>query len=304
MREYGQIQSAYWTHPDIQPLSLEAKLIGAYLLTCQHTNGIGCFRMPIGYISIDIGIGIETVSKGFLELFEKGFLIHDERSEYVLIPTFLRWNPISNPNSAKARVKEFDLVPSSISIYSNLINALQKNGKYWGEEFENRLETLSKRYRNPIERVPNDIRDNKTQPRPNPDPTQNKTQPSNSDNLDDAESENEEPEKQTAATIASNCPIQQIVDLYHEALPELPRVRKLTDTRRGYIRQRWREDMPTLDNWKNFFAHVMQSRFLMGKEPGRDGGPPFIADLEWLTKSANFAKIAEGKYHRNLRAVR
>jgi hypothetical protein len=36
----------------------------------------------------------------------------------------------------------------------------------------------------------------------------------------------------------------------------------------------------------------------MGRAPPQQGKPPFRADLEWLTKAANFAKIAEGKYHR------
>ena len=163
MRDYGQIQSAYWTHPDIQAVSIEAKLIGAYLLTCQHTNGIGCFRMPIGYVSIDLGMGIETVSKGFRELFQRGFLEHDEEAGYVLIPNFLRWNPTQNPNSAKARAKEFDLIPSSISVYPNLIKALLEHGGYWEKAFRNRIETLSKGFRKGSERVPEDVPDNQNQ---------------------------------------------------------------------------------------------------------------------------------------------
>lgn len=99
-------------------------------------------------------------------------------------------------------------------------------------------------------------------------------------------------------TKVSTCPIQSIIDLYHEKLPELPRVMKRTKTRDGYIKQRWREDLPTLENWTNFFEHVRQSKFLMGKTQGSNGKPPFIANLEWLTKPANFAKIAEGNYVR------
>ncbi|HET9819622.1 MAG TPA: hypothetical protein VFP92_10695 [Rhodanobacteraceae bacterium] len=95
-----------------------------------------------------------------------------------------------------------------------------------------------------------------------------------------------------------DCPAQRIVDLYHEKLPELPRCEKLTPTRRGYLRQRWREDLETLGDWAAFFADVRKSDFLMGKKAGRDGRPPFRADLEWLTKPANYAKFIEGKYHR------
>lgn len=174
MREYGQIQSSFWTHPDISCLDMEEKLIGAYLLTCQHTNGIGCFRMPAGYVSIDLNIPTERVSKGFQKLFGKGFLIHDSTSDYVLIPSFLRWNPISNPNSAKARVKEFDCIPQSISMYPALLKALSQFGKYWSEDFLNRIETLSKGFEKGSDRVPADVPDNKTRPNPTltiPNPT-------------------------------------------------------------------------------------------------------------------------------------
>lgn len=96
-------------------------------------------------------------------------------------------------------------------------------------------------------------------------------------------------------------PVQKIVDAYHESLPTLPRVAKLTTTRRGYIQQRWREgDLPDLETWGKFFGYVGESDFLMGRAQGTNGKPPFRADLEWLTKPANYAKIAEGKYHREL----
>lgn len=161
MREYGQIQSSYWTHPDIQSLSTDTKLLGAYLLTCQHTNGLGCFRMPSGYIAIDLSINIETVKEGLLELLRNGFLRWCDKTEYVLIPDFLRWNPIINPNSAKARAKEFEVIPSKSGVYPNLINALLKYSKYFEDDFISRLEQIKDGLPNHSGMVPEDVRDNK-----------------------------------------------------------------------------------------------------------------------------------------------
>lgn len=92
-------------------------------------------------------------------------------------------------------------------------------------------------------------------------------------------------------------PVAQIVDLYHAKLPMLRKVEKITDARRGNIQQRWREDLPTLDAWGRYFDDVAASPFLTGRVPGRDGKPPFRADLEWLCRPGSFAKVAEGKYH-------
>jgi hypothetical protein len=47
-----------------------------------------------------------------------------------------------------------------------------------------------------------------------------------------------------------------------------------------------------------FFDHVSGSRFLTGRADSKPGVPPFCADLEWLMRPTNWAKVVEGKYHR------
>jgi uncharacterized protein YdaU (DUF1376 family) len=93
-------------------------------------------------------------------------------------------------------------------------------------------------------------------------------------------------------------PLEKIIELYHEKLPELPKVEKLTKARAGNIRQRCLEDLKTLDNWGNYFDYVRSSAFLMGLAPATNGRPPFRADIDFLIKPGSFAKIAEEKYHR------
>lgn len=93
-------------------------------------------------------------------------------------------------------------------------------------------------------------------------------------------------------------PFQQIVDLYHETLPNLPRCEELTNARKGAIRQRHQENLgESLDNWRNFFEYVGESLFLTGRTEPRDGKRPFRANLEWITKQGNYVKIKEGQYH-------
>lgn len=96
----------------------------------------------------------------------------------------------------------------------------------------------------------------------------------------------------------TRCPILGIVHVYHEILcPPCPQVEKLTKERKGFIQQRWREDLPTLVAWRNYFNFVKQSDFLMGRKEPSANRKPFIADLEWLTRPNNYAKIAEERYH-------
>lgn len=91
-----------------------------------------------------------------------------------------------------------------------------------------------------------------------------------------------------------DCPHQEIISLYHEILPQCPQIRDWTPARKTQLRARWNEDEKRQDMgyWRQFFDYVAGCDFLVG----RAGKSPFFADLEWLTKSANFTKIREGKY--------
>jgi hypothetical protein len=94
------------------------------------------------------------------------------------------------------------------------------------------------------------------------------------------------------------CPHQKIIDLYHEVLPELRRVRVWNGQREKYLRARWKEDpkRQDLDWWKGLFEYVRKSPFLMGLVDSNNGRAPFQADLEWLVRPSNFNKVIEGKY--------
>lgn len=92
-------------------------------------------------------------------------------------------------------------------------------------------------------------------------------------------------------------PVTDIVNLYHQMLPKLPKCQKITKARESAIKQRWREDLPALTNWENYFHYIGQSPFLTGRVEPTNGRPAFIANLEWITKASNYTKILEGRYH-------
>lgn len=105
-----------------------------------------------------------------------------------------------------------------------------------------------------------------------------------------------------------NCDHEKVIALYHQHLPTLRKVEVWNETRKGYLRQRWREVAEELAKEKDvqvsdiltwfaeFFSHISQSKFLTGRVNSKDGRA-FVADLEWILKPSNFAKIIEGKYH-------
>jgi len=114
-----------------------------------------------------------------------------------------------------------------------------------------------------------------------------------------------EPEEKTGLP---KCFHEEVIDLYHIHLPTLRKVEIWNETRKGYLRQRWREvalelsaakpitAQDVLNWWAEFFTHIGTSKFLTGRVNDKSGRS-FVADLEWILKPSNFAKIVEGKYH-------
>lgn len=146
MRDYGQIQCGFWSSGDTQELSERAKLFACYLLTGPHSNGLGCYKLPDGYINADFGWSPETISELFQELFRIGFCERCGSTWFVLMPNYLRWNPIANANIAKARMKEFELVPKKASIHAQLCAAMLTFGNHFGSVNETALKGFAERY--------------------------------------------------------------------------------------------------------------------------------------------------------------
>lgn len=94
----------------------------------------------------------------------------------------------------------------------------------------------------------------------------------------------------------NDCPHQEIITLYHELLPMLPKVRQWTPKRQKYLRARWlsSREYQSLDWWKDFFEFVRDKcPHLTGKNDRQ-----WTADLEWLCNESNFIKTLEGRYQK------
>jgi hypothetical protein len=123
-----------------------------------------------------------------------------------------------------------------------------------------------------------------------------------------------ESEKKNASSPAGDllaCPVEEIIDLYHEAMAMNPRCKVLNQSRRGAIKARWLEASRLtckpfgystradgLAAWRVFFDTCAESLFLTGRAAAQPGKPPFVADIDFLMSPSGFAKCLENKYHR------
>jgi len=98
-------------------------------------------------------------------------------------------------------------------------------------------------------------------------------------------------------------PYQQIIDAYHDALPELPAVRLQTESRRKAIKARWMQMLNSdrgdgtlrytdtesgIRWWTQYFNHVRHNSHWLG-----DNDRGWTADFDWLLNLNNFTKVIE-----------
>ncbi len=99
------------------------------------------------------------------------------------------------------------------------------------------------------------------------------------------------------------CPQKEILAVYAETLPELPQPRVWEGSRSTNLSARWRWVLADLKSrgkpndpasgiefFRRMFSYIRESDFLMG----RSGD--WSAELGWIVKAENFAKIIQGNY--------
>ena len=108
------------------------------------------------------------------------------------------------------------------------------------------------------------------------------------------------------AEVAPDCDYGGLMRLYNEILPELPRIKGISSTRRTHTQTRWRETWQRhreknqlrttadlLEWWKKYFTAVRASDFLMGRT-GK-----WRADFDFLVSPKGYTKFLEGSYRNN-----
>lgn len=296
MRDYGKISPQFWvgkTGKAIKAGGPESVVVAMYLMSSPHSNMIGMYYLPMIYLAHETGLGIEGASKGLARALEAGFCSYDEASEVVWVHEMARYQIAdelaANDNRVKGIQREIDSVPENpfVSAFYDKYSAAFKLKK--------QAENAS-----PLEapRKPLGSQEQEQEQE------QDKTLLSESDDSNVSPSETKSDSNVVKIDSAKPAiPYQQIVDAYHDALPELPSVRVHTDARRKAVKARWLQMLNSdrgdgtlrytdaesgIRWWAQFFSHVRHNSHWMG-----DNDRAWTADFDWLLTAANFVKVLE-----------
>jgi len=284
MRDYGTISPKFWTGKTGKAIrgNLEAQLIAVYLMTGPHAESLGIFSCPIVYMSHDTGLPIEGASKGLRSLIEAGFCQYDEETEEVFVVNMAAHQIAETLSAADKRCswvkKELKKVASSqlVSAFNAIYSVAYNLGESGSEEGQNT---------SPIEAPSKPLRSLELEL---------------------------ELDKSAKALSSSaklpTCPVERVVEVYHEVLPELPAVRLKTESRTRAIRKFWQwvltskkadstrraESSEQALAWlADYFGRVRDNDFLMGKTPKTGDHAGWKCDLDYLLTERGMKQVIE-----------
>ena len=114
MREFSKISPAVWRSKRFFTLpSDDAKFAYLYLLTCEHQNSAGAFRLPTGYAVEDLGWTPERFLAAIEGLTNAGMVLRDEETAEMVIANWFKHNPPMNPKHRIGIVQTLERLESA-----------------------------------------------------------------------------------------------------------------------------------------------------------------------------------------------
>lgn len=111
MREYSKISNSIWTSEKFSRLNSANKLFYLYLLTCQHGNSAGCFKIKIGYMCADMDWPEAQVLDGLCKLNDAGLALYNRVEHTLYIWNWYTFNSPQNPKHAAKIISDIFLIP-------------------------------------------------------------------------------------------------------------------------------------------------------------------------------------------------
>ncbi len=274
----------------LSPQQPSGQSLWVYLLTGPHTGPIpGVFVAGRAALAEALNWDAEPFAKAFREVLAEGLAEFDEKTRMCFIPNAVRHNMPPNPNVVKSwRTTWLQLpeCPLRERIYDHLSTVLFEVGESFGNAF---AEGCGKGSGNPsVKGSGNGMAKQEA----------------------GTGSRKQEKKKPTAssATPTVPCPYDSIVDLYHRALPSLPRVRLMPEDRQKALRKLWGWILSSskpdgtrrattaeeaLAWFGTYFERATANDFLMGRGERSGTHAKWRCDLDFLLSERGMKHVIE-----------
>lgn len=127
-------KNRFWESKEAAAWPDNMKLLAAYLVATPHILPVGAGRLPIGYVSEDLGWDSKKAISTIRALGEANFLRYDEVSKWVWVVRYLLFNPFKSKTEARDAVKAVRVVGERLSFYQEFVATMHHVGVWkWGD---------------------------------------------------------------------------------------------------------------------------------------------------------------------------
>lgn len=292
MRDYSKVGPQFWTGKtgkEIRKKGTAATLVALYLMTSPHSNMLGLYFQPLMYMAYETGLGMEGASKGLQDCIDVGFCSYDDESEMVWVHEMAAFQIADELKESDKRTAGVQKDYDSLQDNPFLAAFFERYAASFHLKNRRGTEAPSKPHRSQEQEQEQE---------------QEKKEPDGSvGGADDQPGENA-----AAKPGLPNCPVQDLVDLYHEVLPELPKVRLLNDGRRKAVAKLWRfvltskksDNTPRAETadqavaWiRDYFGRARDNDFLMGRGYRSPEHAGWQCDLDFLLTDKGMKHVIE-----------
>lgn len=113
MPSFFQVHTLFWTDPKVFAWNQVEKNLALYLLTCDHRNLEGYYRLPYAYISADLGLERDEVTVALERLIRDDFCRYDVDAQVVFLPKALKYRQPTTARHVEGAVNDLRAVPDS-----------------------------------------------------------------------------------------------------------------------------------------------------------------------------------------------
>lgn len=95
-RDFTKVSPHVWQSSRFRRLESDAQLLYLYLLTCDHQNSAGCFRLPDLYACSDLGWEAERFKSARSALVDGDMISYDGESFEIFVHRWFKHSPPMN----------------------------------------------------------------------------------------------------------------------------------------------------------------------------------------------------------------
>jgi len=111
--KFSMVSRSIWRSERFKSLTNEKdKLLYFYFLTCDHQNGLGCYRLPDGYAIDDLGWKLAEYQVAKANCEGAGLIQYDDDTQELLVEKWLQNNPAQNQKHLAGMAKTVSNVES------------------------------------------------------------------------------------------------------------------------------------------------------------------------------------------------